>query len=143
LTTKGELLRKAREQVEAEAPTAPEQPNAAEPKPTLIEAVKQVLADRGRKTMPSEIVTQLKERFDLEIKPHYASKLRTQILGKRKKKPAAPKEQASPAPTPAPAEPVALVAKTVLFDDILALRQIVDRVGMDEVRTLLDMMTGR
>jgi hypothetical protein len=137
-TTKGEILREAR----AATPEPPEQPNAAEPKPTIIEAVKQVLADRGRKTMPSEIVVQLKERFGLEIKPQYASKLRTQILGKRKtkrqvaEKPGPSKEETTPA---MPAKPN---GKVVLLDDILTLRKIVERVGADEVHTLIDAMTG-
>src|SRR4051812_36111004 len=89
---------------EATATVAP----AAE-KITQMEAVKRSLEKLGKDAMPKEIRADIKERFKMEVKRDYVSKVKADLLGRRSaskkqaaKKPVASKqvvEKAMPGPT--------------------------------------------
>ena len=111
------------------------------------EAVRRSLEKLGKKAMPKEIRQDIRERFGLEVSSNYVSTTKADLLLKPKaKKPAMKK--AEPKEAPQTREPAAVPSATddgktgaVEMGDILALRGLLDRVGPDRLKTLIDVMS--
>lgn len=157
-TTKGELLRKAAAMPAAE-PAAPASPasspasepagNALEGSITKFEAVRRALDALGKKAKPADIQTFIKDNFNLEITLGHAKTNKGKILraaGKKKssKKAAPAKAAAAPAPPAAPAIATIVVvpapSKGFYLEDILKLRELVARVGPENLLSLIDVL---
>jgi hypothetical protein len=106
---------------------------------TKTEAVKRSMQKLGKQAMPKAIQADVKARFGLDITPDYAGKVKADLLARAKagKKPAT-REQAPPAEKPAPpAVGKNGKAPAVLMDDILKVKDLVERVGAAHLRTLI------
>jgi len=112
--------------------------------PNKKEAVMEAFQRLGKKAMPLAVRADIKTRLGIDVNPEYISKIKAIIVGKKtKKKPAA-------APTKAPA-PVAAKTTTAVapkastngskdayeFADMMALKSLVDKIGLEQVRKLL------
>jgi hypothetical protein len=104
------------------------------------EAVRRALATLGKNAQTAEIQRHLKQAFDIDMTAGHISTTRGEIRreGKKAKARPAAKEavglevaEAVGQPTPA----------AVLLDDLLKIRELVDRVGADRLRVLIDVMS--
>jgi hypothetical protein len=145
-TTKGEILRKAAEAAAASGPAAEAASNTVEGPISKFEAVRRALDKLGKKAKPSAIVDFVKDHFNLEMTPGHAKTNKGKILrgGKKKPgpKPGAKKAAREPlAEQPSIRKPAKGVnGKTIPLADILKLKDLVQRVGPDHLRTLIDVM---
>jgi hypothetical protein len=108
---------------------------------TKKEGILRALAELGNGATPSEIRDFVKERFGLEVSPSHASATKGEAL--RGAGGASAPQEAAPAP-PAPAQPALPEAgngRGIALDDILKLRDLVDRVGADQLRRLLEVLS--
>ena len=112
-------------------------------KMTKIKAVELSLAKLGKNAMPKEIQADIKERFDMDVAADYVGKIKSELLNKKKKaaKPAG-KEQATAVEKPVSARGKTGNAQSVEIGDILELKRLVERVGADDLKTLIDVMDG-
>jgi len=103
------------------------------------EAVRQALKTLGNDAMPIAISKEIKQRHGLDVSPDYASKMKGYILAQHKaKKPAAKpavavKQAAAPQKAAAPKE----TRDAYHFEDMMSLKELVDRIGLEQVRKLL------
>jgi hypothetical protein len=117
------------------------EPNSQGSPMTKTDAVRRVMAKLGREAKPLEIQKHLKADFNIDMTTDQISSTKADVLRKRKAKKKAPaKAAAKPAPAaarakPAPAQPA---KPSVLLEDVLAVRDLVDRVGAAHLRTLID-----
>jgi hypothetical protein len=112
-----------------------------------MEAMRRVLAKLGDDAPTQAIQSDLKESFGIDMTVKNIATYRSDIIKKRQQqkkanKPAARKpEPAKVGPAPRQEPPVQQPAGngpvTVRLEDVLALRSLVDRVGAENVRTLL------
>jgi hypothetical protein len=140
--------------------TAPQQDNGEGSPMTKLEAVKRAMARMGRNAKPLAIKDYLKSQFNIEISADVASNYKKQLKKAKKgakaaaaksaaltrqtaKAPLAPKPQASvmPIATPAPrAESPKPTAGGVSLQDLLAVKDLVSRVGAENLRTLVELL---
>src|SRR2546421_675302 len=117
---------------------------------TKIEAVRRALAELGKDAKPSAIQPFVKERFGIEMTPSHITVAKGKILAKASKgKPSAKKSAAQKqvaAPKPAAPETHVLPAAPkpttggVSLQDLGTLKELVGRVGADNLRTLIDLL---
>ena len=109
---------------------------------TKMEAVRRALKKMGREAKPADMQPYIKDTFGIEMTTDHISTYKGTILNKQAKKPAAAVTQAAPARktqapaprTPAPTE----AADSILLDDVLTVKALLDRVGADRLRKLID-----
>ncbi len=133
----------------AEAKPAPAPaPNGDREKISKKEAVRRSLATLGKKASPVDIQKDIKERFGIDMNTGHISTTKGELRREGKKKPGPkkaalkPQEQAAASPPVQPAPAPARDGKkaSVEIDDILALRALLDRVGVHQLRTLIDVL---
>ena len=100
---------------------------------TKQEAVRQALAELGNDAMPMQIKGFVKERFGIEMTTAHISTAKGDILrkGGRKGKSLVKKTQVPPSSAGPTKGGIALV-------DILAVKNLVGRLGAEPLRTLID-----
>jgi hypothetical protein len=134
-------------------PAAPGGNAAGKPEAlTKGEAVRRALRQLGNQAPRAEIQSFVKDNFGIEVSLDHISTTRVEALRKKKsaKKPAAakaagPKPEAKPkaaaAPAAPPARAVAGAAQSgIALDDLVALKELVGRVGPDHLRKLIDVL---
>jgi hypothetical protein len=98
-----------------------------------LDAVRQVMKDLGAAATVPDIQREVKARYGVEMSAKQASTYRGML---RKAAPAARKAKSA---TPAPAQPANGKA-AVELEDLVTLRELVDRVGGERLRTLIDLL---
>jgi hypothetical protein len=128
----------------------PEEPTPTFEKIAKKEAVRRSLAKLGKDAMPADIQKDVKERFGIEMNTGHISTTKGELLRKGRKgkkkpgpKPGAKKEAAPVQAQPAPARAEASDGKkgTVAIGDILTVRALLDRVGAEDLKTLIDVLS--
>jgi len=134
---------------------------APQKKMSKKEAVRRALGVLGRTATRVDIKNYVKDHFDIEMTADHASTTKGEILreeagkGKSTKKSNAPKraEETTPPADESRAQagagaqgaltrPAGDNARSgIALDDILAVKDLVERVGPDQLRTLIDVMT--
>ena len=109
-----------------------ERASAAPKKISKQEAVRRSLQKLGKDAMPLAVQVEVKKTFDLDVSKNYISDIKAKALKAARRKPA-----------PAPQEPPAQGEKaddraTLTLEDVLAVRGLVERVGADNLRKLID-----
>lgn len=108
--------------------------SAAPKKISKQEAVRRSLLKLGEDAMPLAVQAEVKKTFDLDVSRNYVSDIKAKAL-----KAAAPAKKAAPAPEGPPARGEGADAgATVSLEDVLAVRGLVERVGADNLRKLID-----
>jgi hypothetical protein len=127
---------------------------AKAPKPTItkLEAVKRALAKLGKDATPSQMQPYIKATFGIEMTTDHISTSKGE-LARRAKKAAEAAQQAASAKKLAPAMPQSPAAASapamkaapakaadgaILLADVLTTKELLDRVGADKLRTLID-----
>jgi hypothetical protein len=113
---------------------------------TKIEGVRRALAELGREAKPLQIQRFVKERFGIEMNTDHISTSKADILRKMasKGKPAVKQPEASKAATP-PGRPTRQgngQASKIRLQDIQAVKELVGRVGADQLRALIDVLSA-
>jgi hypothetical protein len=127
---------------------------------TKIDAVKQALKALGKGASRADIQKFVKDHYDYEMTLDHISNCKGEIArkskgkGKGKARKAAPRPAATKEPAKAaaarptapavPARPARIVGNgkhAVLLADIVTLRDLVQRIGREQVRTLIDVMS--
>jgi hypothetical protein len=114
---------------------------------TKIESVRRALAELGREAKPMQIQRFVKERFGIEMNTDHISTSKADILRKMasKGKPAAkPAEARKAAVTPQakPARQGNGQASKIRLQDLQAVKELVGRVGADQLRALIDVLSA-
>jgi hypothetical protein len=119
---------------------------------TKMDAVRTALTELGSDARPLQIVGFVKDRFGIDMTPDHVSNYKSSILtsepGKYKPapkppaaRPAAPQPTAEAAPaSPAQAPPRADAKAAISLEDIAAVKDLVERVGADSLRKLIDVL---
>jgi hypothetical protein len=124
-------------------------PGAAASGLSKMDAVRRALAELGNDAMPKRIQAFVKERFGVEMTNGHVSDCKKKILkkgkGKAKRAAAKPPAQASAARTKAASEPPvrpapAPPAWAIALADIEATKALVERVGADSLKRLIDLL---
>ena len=127
---------------------------AKAPKPTItkLEAVKRALAKLGKDATPSQMQPYIKATFGIEMTTDHISTSKG-TLASRARKAAEAAQLAASAKKPAPAMPQSPAAAStpamkaapakaangaILLEDVLTAKELLDRVGADKLRTLID-----
>jgi hypothetical protein len=77
----------------------------------------------------------------MEVSSNYISTTKAELLGKPAKKKPGPKPKAAALkPEPAQAQPAPAKKGALEVDEVLALRALVDRVGADNLKRVIDAM---
>ena len=113
---------------------------------TKQEAVRRALAHFGKDGKPAQMQGWIKEQFGIEMSTDHISTAKGIILrkagGKAKKsaaKKAAPKPQVQPAAaSTSPPKPTGGKAGGIALEDILAVKELVGRLGARPLHTLID-----
>jgi hypothetical protein len=166
-TTKAEILRRAKEHKNAKprkgevAKQAAAEPRAQAAAPgegsgeggiTRIEAVRRAVTALGKDAPRTEIQTYVKDHYGIDMTVDRISTVKAEVIRKarqKKKKHARaaratavskPAGHAETKPAPAAAPPRGNTKSTVLLADVLKLRDLLERIGPDHLRTLIDVM---
>jgi hypothetical protein len=110
---------------------------------TKQEAVRRALAHFGRDGKPAEMQGWIKQQFGIDMSTDHISTAKGEILRKAggKAKKAAPKKAAPVQPAAAstsPAKPSGGKAGGIPLEDILAVKELVVRLGARPLHTLID-----
>jgi hypothetical protein len=142
--------------ITAANPTPAHAKSAKAPKPKInkMEAVRKTLSSLGREAKPTEMQAYIKKTFGIEMTKDHISNYKGDILRKEAEsaggsataqaatsanKPAAPKPSTpAAAVTPASHQPRAADGSSILLEDVLTAKILLDRVGADKLRTLID-----
>src|SRR5262249_50054155 len=117
---------------------AAEEPPAVREQVTKKEAVRRALATLGKNAKIAEIQGHIKQAFGIDMSAGHISTTRGEIRREGKKdKAAKPAKAAVPEVAPETALPA---RPPILLEDILTLRGLVERVGVEQLRTLLDVV---
>jgi hypothetical protein len=116
-----------------------------EPVSNKMEAMRRALRELGKNAKPADLQEHLKSRFGLDMKKDLISKYKSDILTKKhKKKKGAKTAAAEPAatskPGPKPGQAAAKKAsngKGILLADLMEIKGLVHRVGVDQLRALI------
>ena len=133
---------------------------SAQPPITKLEAVRQALAKLGNDALPSQMQPYIKKTFGIDMTTDHISTSKGDIARKARetaevaqqaaaRKLAAPKPQATPKPQAAAASsalaPKARAASgngsvdgNILLEDVFTTKELLDRVGPEKLRTLID-----
>ena len=104
---------------------------AADGKVNKMEAVRQVIAKHGRKTMPVDIVKFVKEEHGADMSADMASNYKSAVLKKRKGK-RGPK----PGWKTAAADGAKAAEAGISIHEIAAVKKLCDRMGAEKVKEL-------
>jgi hypothetical protein len=104
---------------------------------TKVGAVRQALAKLGKKAPPLKIKDYLKKHFQMDVSRDLISKYKGELTHKPAKKGAT---KQSPAPRTQPA-PKVNNSKGILLEDLLTTKGLVQRVGVEKLRTLIEVLT--
>jgi hypothetical protein len=116
---------------------------------TKKEAVRQALKKLGKSAKPAQLGPYIKATFGLDMTPAHITTAKGELLrGKGKKgKASAKKPEATPAAAPQPAAAPAKgsrggngSAAGIGLQDIAAVKELLGRVGADNLRTLIDLL---
>jgi hypothetical protein len=110
---------------------------------TKMEAVRRALAHFGKGGKPAQMQGWIKEQFGIDMSTDHISNAKGMILRKagRKPKKAGPKGPAPVQPAAAstsPAKPTGGKAGGIPLEDILAVKELVGRLGARPLHTLID-----
>src|SRR5262245_52101937 len=136
---------------EADAPPGPGSDTTAAtaepPKITKKEAVRRSLAKLGKDAKPAAIQADIRERFGLEMTPGHITTTKGELRREAAKGKAAPRKPGRPprakleaAPAQRPAKAGGGDGPAVLLEDIQALKGLVQRVGADHLKALIDLL---
>ena len=104
-----------------------------EKKLTKMEAVRRALAKMGRKAKPSALQPYIKTTFGIEMTTDHISTYKGNILNKKKaKKSAAPSAPRAAAPAPRAS------GGSILLEDVLTAKALLDRIGAERLHILID-----
>jgi hypothetical protein len=138
------------------SPGQPKSAKATKPMITKMDAVRKALSFLGREAKPTEVQAYLKSTFGIEMTKDHISNYKGDIIRKEAKdaagsampqaatsakKPAASKPSAPAVavkPTPASKQSHAVGGSSILLADVLATKVLLDRVGADKLRTLIN-----
>jgi len=131
---------------------------AAKKNLTKIDAVRRALEELGKEATPTVIQGYLKDRLGIEITKEHASTAKGVVFrqGAKKKKaakakPAAARSAAIKAEPRPPVQPSAASAAParagsrkggIQLEDIQAVKALLARVGVDQLRSLIDLLVG-
>jgi hypothetical protein len=107
-----------------------------------IDAVRSALKELGNDAMPGKIQDFVKEKFGLEMSTGHVSNYKSHLL-KKKGKRGRKKKVVDAAPTAMAAAPVkaaAPVRVSVSLTDIAAVKELVGRVGEDNLKNLIGLL---
>jgi hypothetical protein len=104
---------------------------------TKVEAVRQAMAKLGKKAPPLKIKDYLKKHFQMDVSRDLISKYKGELTHKPAKK-TVRKEPAAPKTLPAP---TGNNSKGILLEDLRTAKVLVQRVGVEKLRTLIDVLT--
>jgi hypothetical protein len=112
---------------------------------TKKEAVKRSLAKLGKTAMPKAMQADIKQRFGLDMTLAHLSTTKSDLLregGKKKKQPVVT-EPVATSPQGQPAVPQSKNGKApaLKIDDILTLQGLVRRIGAENLRRLIDVLS--
>jgi hypothetical protein len=115
---------------------------------TKMDAVRKALTELGSDARPAQIGAFVKDRFGIDMTADYVSKYKSSILtsepGKYKPSPQPAARPAAPPPAaaapPPPAPPRADAKAAISLEDILAVKDLVERVGAESLRKLIDVL---
>jgi len=96
-----------------------------------MEAVRRILKEHGKETMPLDIQSHLKKQYSIQMDASTISNYKSTILKERKKH-GRPKGQKPWTPKAAPAGSM----DEITMSDIEAVKKLVDSMGSDKVRAL-------
>jgi hypothetical protein len=134
-------------------PAQPKSAKAPKPKISKMEAVRKTLSSLGREAKPTEMQAYIKKTFGIEMTKDHISNYKGDILRKvaesaggsataqatSANKPAAPKPSTPAAAVkPASNQPRAAGGSSILLEDVLTAKVLLDRVGVEKLRTLID-----
>src|SRR5262245_48646329 len=106
---------------------------------TKVEAVRRALGHFGRDAKPAQMQGWIKDQFNLQMTTDHISTAKGDILRKGKKRAGPPKAEAKPgAVPPARAAPGRAKEAAIPLQDILYLKELVQRVGPGSLHTLID-----
>ena len=106
-----------------------------------VDAVRKALEELGKKAKPGAIQEYVKEKFGLEMSMSHVSNCKTVLRKKRRKKNAA-----EPAPdtavAPVKTAPARASGAAVSLTDIAAVKDLVGRVGEENLKSLIGVLGG-
>jgi hypothetical protein len=108
---------------------------------TKKDAVRQAMAALGNDAMPAAIQGWVKKKLGIEMTAGHVSVTKSELLRAPKKEKATAKTKVQPAP--ARPIPATVNGNSIRLEDIIALKGLVDRVGADHMRTLIEVVAGR
>src|SRR5262249_679161 len=112
--------------------------------PKKVEMVRRALAGLGKGAKPLQIRAFVKERFGTELDTNLISYYKKRLAGKRKKRQgkkagAQPKQQPAAAPAGQTKAPAA-GRSGINLDDLRLVKDLVGRVGAEQLRGLIDLL---
>jgi hypothetical protein len=126
-------------------PEAKTSATTGQAKMTKNEAVRRAVRAIGRHTPLAQLQKYIKEHFDISMSTNHISTSRGDMFRKKGKKGGqrGRKPGAAQAPAAASAAPAkgGSSASAIVLDDVLTVKKLVDRVGPDQLRVLIDTMT--
>ena len=124
---------------ETKAETQPAQQKKGQAQISKMEAVRRSLKKLGKKATPTAIQADVKARFGVEMSTDHVSTYKGDIARKQRQQSEAKKSAANkPQEHHAQAAPAGGPKKSTLsVQDVLAVKSLVDRVGADNLRTLI------
>jgi hypothetical protein len=144
-TCKGVILRKGKKKP-GPKPKEPSETIAANtttagPPLNKLDAVKRTLAALGPDAMPLAIQEYVQKHFGIGISTAVVSAYKKELKARAKKKPA-PKPPVQPAPQSSVRQPAPTPAKNgISLEDIEAVQGLVGRVGPDQLKGLIDLLS--
>jgi hypothetical protein len=105
-----------------------------------MSAVRQAISDLGKHASPAAIQDFVKSRFQLSMTTGHISNYKSTILKGKGKRRGRPKSASGPRGKPAPASRDRNVG--VKVQEILSLRAMVGRVGADDLKALIDLVSN-
>jgi hypothetical protein len=125
----------ALKKAQAARKATPASPAPAGAGPTKLDAVRRALAALGKGASREQVQAFVRDKFGYEMSTNHISNCKTKLARKRGKKGA---EKEAPAP-PAPARER---RPAMRIDDVVAVQNLVGRMGPERLRTLIDVFAG-
>lgn len=115
---------------------------ANDPGISKIDAVRKALEELGKKAKPGAIREFVKEKFGLEMSLSHVSNCKTHLRKKKRKKKTAEPAPATAAAAPAKVASARASGSGVSLSDIAAVKDLVGRVGEENLKGLIDVLGG-
>src|SRR5262249_49896473 len=113
--------------------------------PSNLEMVRQAQAELGKGAMPLQIRAFIKERFGQEMNTSLIGYYKKRLAGKGKKKRVGkradgpPRQQPAPGPS-VPTKAPSRTATSISLEDIQLVQGLLDRLGPEQLRGLIDLL---